>query len=230
MATTYKITDLTELSSGSEASSDVVPIVDIDADVTKKWTLSSLQSYVLDIMTISSTKLGINEPSPESPLHVTGDSTVGAIGELVFKIEGVRPEAQFKDNNNSTGFFITKYDNEVYFGRSNSSGGYTNYTGHMQLSGALWRFGDGANPGAVVHAASSGSGVVAAISEGKTGQSVNIHEFKKNAVLLAAIDQNGGIVLASMADSSANNNTMYFSTDASKPVFKDSGGTVNNLY
>lgn len=34
----------------------------------------------------------------------------------------------------------------------------------------------------------------------------------------------------SMADSSAPNNSIYYSTTASKLVYKDSGGTVNNLY
>ena len=40
----------------------------------------------------------------------------------------------------------------------------------------------------------------------------------------------GGVEPASMADSSAPNNSIYYSTTASKLVYKDSGGTVNNLY
>jgi len=47
---------------------------------------------------------------------------------------------------------------------------------------------------------------------------------------LWAVDTRGGIVLASMADATANNSTLYFSTTANKPVFKDSSGTVNPLY
>lgn len=35
---------------------------------------------------------------------------------------------------------------------------------------------------------------------------------------------------ASMTDAAAANGTVYYSTTASKLVFKDSGGTVNNLY
>ena len=34
----------------------------------------------------------------------------------------------------------------------------------------------------------------------------------------------------SMADSAAANNSVYFSTTANKLVYKDSSGTVNNLY
>ena len=41
---TKKITDLTSLSAADAASSDVLPIVDIDADVTKKITLTSIKS------------------------------------------------------------------------------------------------------------------------------------------------------------------------------------------
>jgi len=40
----------------------------------------------------------------------------------------------------------------------------------------------------------------------------------------------GGFVPASMADADAENNTIYYSTTASKLVFKDSAGVVNNLY
>jgi len=34
----------------------------------------------------------------------------------------------------------------------------------------------------------------------------------------------------SLADSAAPNNSIYYSTDASKLVYKDSGGSVHNLY
>ncbi len=44
------------------------------------------------------------------------------------------------------------------------------------------------------------------------------------------IAMGGGVTPASLADSSAANSTIYYSTDAGKLVFKDSGGVVNNLY
>lgn len=40
----------------------------------------------------------------------------------------------------------------------------------------------------------------------------------------------GGITPGSMTDAAAANNTIYYSTTQSKLVYKDSGGTVNNLY
>ncbi len=45
-----------------------------------------------------------------------------------------------------------------------------------------------------------------------------------------AVDANGGIQLASMADATANNSTMYYSTDQGTVVWKDSGGNVKKLY
>ena len=40
----------------------------------------------------------------------------------------------------------------------------------------------------------------------------------------------GVISPISQADADAANNTIYYSTTASKLVYKDSGGVVNNLY
>lgn len=48
--------------------------------------------------------------------------------------------------------------------------------------------------------------------------------------VLTSFDNNGGWVPASMADGTAANGTVYYSTTASKLVYKDAGGTVNNLY
>jgi hypothetical protein len=44
------------------------------------------------------------------------------------------------------------------------------------------------------------------------------------------VDINGFLKPISSADASAPNNSIYYSTTASKLVYKDSGGTVNNLY
>lgn len=40
----------------------------------------------------------------------------------------------------------------------------------------------------------------------------------------------GAFTPPSMADSAAPNNSIYYSTTASKLVYKNSGGSVNNLY
>ena len=50
------------------------------------------------------------------------------------------------------------------------------------------------------------------------------------SVLTMRVRPDGSFVPPSMADASAKNNSIYYSTTASKLVYKDSGGTVNNLY
>lgn len=62
-------------------------------------------------------------------------------------------------------------------------------------------------------------------------QSANVFEVQNSSLsTIFAVAKNGAIKPASLADSVAENSTIYYSTDASKLVFKDSGGTVNNLY
>ena len=62
-------------------------------------------------------------------------------------------------------------------------------------------------------------------------QTANLFEAKSSGgSTLMAILAGGGIRPASMADSSAPNNSFYYSTTASKLAFKDAGGVVNALY
>jgi len=59
----------------------------------------------------------------------------------------------------------------------------------------------------------------------------NAIEVLSNAdAVLTAILAGGGLQPASMADGSAPNNSLYYSTTASKLVYKDAGGVVNALY
>lgn len=59
----------------------------------------------------------------------------------------------------------------------------------------------------------------------------NIATFGNNAgTEISAINSSGGFVPVSMADGSAANSTIYYSTTARKLVYKDAGGVVNNLY
>ena len=62
-------------------------------------------------------------------------------------------------------------------------------------------------------------------------QAVNLFEFADSSdVLMSAITKNGSFMPPQIADASAANNTLYFSTDVSKLSYKDPGGTVNRLY
>lgn len=64
-----------------------------------------------------------------------------------------------------------------------------------------------------------------------SAQNVDMTQWvDSSAAVMTAIAKNGAFKPASLADSAAENGTVYYSTTASKLVFKDSGGTVNNLY
>lgn len=69
------------------------------------------------------------------------------------------------------------------------------------------------------------------VRAGSGTQVSNLQEWQNNAgTVLSAIKPDGSIQPASMADSAATNNSIYYSTTASKLVYKDAAGTVNNLY
>lgn len=68
-------------------------------------------------------------------------------------------------------------------------------------------------------------------AKAQTSQTGNLFDaVNTSGTRLWGIDQTGAMKPASMADSAAANDTVYYSTDASKLVYKDAGGTVNNLY
>lgn len=68
-------------------------------------------------------------------------------------------------------------------------------------------------------------------AKAQTSQTGNLFDaVNTSGTRLWGIDQTGAMKPASMADSAAANDTVYYSTDASKLVYKDSGGSVNNLY
>jgi len=75
------------------------------------------------------------------------------------------------------------------------------------------------------------SSAVKAIFKASASQTANLTEWQDStASVLSSIDKNGAFKPPSLADASAQNNSIYYSTDASKLVYKDSSGTVNNLY
>jgi hypothetical protein len=71
-------------------------------------------------------------------------------------------------------------------------------------------------------------GLLLRAASGQTGDLLQLQSSASST--LTAFRAGGGWQPASMSDASAPNNTVYFSTTASRLVYKDSGGTVNNLY
>jgi len=87
------------------------------------------------------------------------------------------------------------------------------------------------SPAGQLHTQASAATTKALVVRGASAQSASLQEWQDNAgSTLAAVLSNGAIQPASMADSAAANNTIYYSTTASKLVYKNSAGTVNNLY
>jgi hypothetical protein len=87
------------------------------------------------------------------------------------------------------------------------------------------------SPAGQLHTQASAATTKSLVVRGASAQSANLQEWQDNAgSTLAAVLSNGAIQPASMADSAAANNTIYYSTTASKLVYKNSAGTVNNLY
>jgi len=64
-----------------------------------------------------------------------------------------------------------------------------------------------------------------------SGQTANLQEWQNaSGTVLCSINASGTFQPISIADASAPNNSIYYSTTASKLVYKSSNGTVNNLY
>lgn len=64
-----------------------------------------------------------------------------------------------------------------------------------------------------------------------SAQNVDMTQWvDSSAAVMTAIAKNGAIKPASLADSAAENNTVYYSTTASKLVYKDGSSNVNPLY
>lgn len=67
-------------------------------------------------------------------------------------------------------------------------------------------------------------------TNGVSGSTTNVNIGSAVAGAITTITLNGSAKPATMADSAAPNNSIYYSTDASKLVYKDGAGVVNNLY
>jgi len=78
-------------------------------------------------------------------------------------------------------------------------------------------------------AANAAKGIQIIKSGTSTGTSFEVVNGIGGSTLMS-INANGSITPATLADSAAANNTIYYSSTAGKLVYKDSAGTVNNLY
>jgi hypothetical protein len=70
--------------------------------------------------------------------------------------------------------------------------------------------------------------LISAVAYSSSDDAYNVYNYSGTKVF--SILGNGSIKPATLADSAAANNTIYYSSTQSKLVYKDSAGTVNNLY
>ena len=69
------------------------------------------------------------------------------------------------------------------------------------------------------------------VVQGITSQTGDLQQWQDSSgTVLSRVRKDGSIQPASLSDSAATNNSLYYSTTQSKMCYKDSGGTVNNLY
>lgn len=137
-------------------------------------------------------------------------------------------------NGNTTGYFYfdnAQNDNNAdFFWRKALSTGTP--VSLMRLTGlGKLSVGSGTAPSAQLDVAGADSTTVPLKVKGGASSSVNNTEFCNSAgTVLSTIKKDGSWQPPSIADASASNNSLYYSTTQNKLVYKDSSGVVNNLY
>ncbi|MEZ5421846.1 MAG: carboxypeptidase-like regulatory domain-containing protein [Pyrinomonadaceae bacterium] len=121
------------------------------------------------------------------------------------------------------------YNDLFLFGASIglSAGGFTVNVS----SGGTFLVNDGGSMATTFGVLGASAAKPVAILKLAASQAANSFEIQNNSgTLLTGFDKAGAWMPTSMADSAAPNNSVYYSTTASKFVYKDSSGTVNALY
>jgi len=209
-----------------------VPTLNQNTTGTASGSVSGTASYVPkftstnvvgnSVIYDNGTNIGIGTASPTGGrLHVKSSS---GGGNFVIYVE------------NSSGFQISGlYQNSSGHGTlfiADSAGSYRAVVAASGDSYMLQPLGVGISvPAAQLHVTTAAAATKGLIVRGASAQSANLQDWQDSAgTVLSAIRSNGAIQPASLTDSAAANNSIYYSTTASKLVYKDSGGTVNNLY
>ena len=211
----FKITDLTELAGGSVADTDVLEIVDLDADQSKKVTISSLKT-VFSASEGSSytggTANGImfNDGNTfatsaniiynnELIVNSNGVSGSGGGRERVVTFKGTLPEILILDTT-YRGFAYSLYNNQVYFRHTNTSGAYVNNVGQIQLSSGKWTIGDGTNPTGQLDVNVQLSSIIGQrinLSNGQTADAFQINSFGNTGGDLFRVEADGDVTVSS---------------------------------
>jgi len=116
-------------------------------------------------------------------------------------------------------------------GFSANAGGTTNVFAYAGASGVLQLTGPGSVAVTRLCLGSLVSATAPALKPFSGGVAVRLSDDSADAAITCgAITASGAIVPATLTDAAAPNGSIYYSSTAGKLVYKDSGGTVNNLY
>lgn len=187
-------------------------------------------SGTLHIKTTADTKLHIESGSSNRP--IISWSSVGSALGLSFRSNNTEV-ARFQDNGfcyfNAFGTLNGFNFGEYYISRG--SGG--NVRVDFESGTALFDFQSftgTASPITGLFRATTVTSVGLAV-RAKASQTADLFQMQDSGgAVLSAFAASGAWLPASMTDAAAPNNSVYYSTTAGKLVFKNSAGTVNNLY
>lgn len=165
--------------------------------------------------------------------YATG--TVAAFGALAMyrPVSGVGNGNGFHFSLDNSSAAETEYGGFAVVIDTNTAGaGYGAATLLATINGTtrveIFRAGGSTQAGLLTIRAATIKGLIV---KGFAAQSASLQEWQDNSgTALSAVAKNGAFKLVSLADSAAENSTLYYSTTQSKLVWKDAGGTVNVLY
>ena len=226
-------TNLSQMYIGDTGANGTYGLVNI-VDVTHSFK---------DVITINKFTWGsgmsINLSTPSPIIKATGGSTF-------VSYTSNDTGTYFSNASNNGGTLSMRVDNDNYWtaglyikgfndnsapssGRARSYGLYAQAQGHASGNGGATFFGEIQAPnidGIRIQVAGSQTAPILRAYTGAWSDSsatINTNTFFQ-------IDSLGAIKPASLADASASNDRIYYSTTASRLVYKDSAGVVNNLY
>ena len=146
------------------------------------------------------------------------------------------------------------YQNNIRFGSGSFSHGYGNTAGEMNVlidTNALainafyagigscqfypagaglisLNLAAGTQPAGAMHIVSAGTSTPGLVVDGLSSQTADLQEWRNSTpTVLTRIRADGSIALPTLADSSAVNSSLYFSSTTSKLCYKDSSGTLH---
>lgn len=188
---------------------------------TNKLVVSNNGNLAVDTNTLFvdavNNRVGFNI-EPLTNLHLKNNA---ASVDTIFRIQS---------NNRTVNLSVLNAPNvfeiEAAITRFNAQGAYPLYIANAGVS-----IGFASTPSALLHVKTASTSTIGQIIQAAAGQTADLLQLRSSAAaVLTSFTDNGAWKPASLADANADNGSVYYSTDQSKLVYKDSAGVVNDLY